>query len=160
MLRGFPPIESEESKILILGTGPSIRSALKQQYYGHERNAFWPIMSDLLGGSIETYEQKWELLLSHDVALWDVLALFERAGSLDSAFREVVPNDLKQFLQEHPSITKVLFNGKKAQEFYKKLVGYTPDTITFLSMPSTSPAYTLPYEEKRKLWEIGLQPAL
>ncbi|MGH0052329.1 MAG: DNA-deoxyinosine glycosylase [Sphaerochaetaceae bacterium] len=156
MLYGFPPIESIHSTILILGTGPSIRSALKQQYYGHERNAFWPIMHDLLGGSIETYEQKWELLLSHNVALWDVLSAFERKGSADSAFTTVIPNDFERFFLEHPAIQRVLFNGKKAQEFYQKLIGNVHESLTFLSMPSTSPAYTLSYEEKRKCWESGL----
>ena len=64
MLKGFPPIHSQQSRILILGTGPSVVSSLKQQYYGHERNAFWPIMSEILQGPIETYEQKWNLLLA------------------------------------------------------------------------------------------------
>ncbi len=161
MLHGFPPIESPRSTVLILGTGPSVRSALKQQYYGHERNAFWPIMRDLLGGDIEHYEQKWDLLLSHDIALWDVLSAFERKGSADSAYTAVIPNDFERFFQEHPAIKRVLFNGKKAQEFYMRLVGYVPASCDFLSMPSTSPAYTLSYEEKRMCWAdgIGIVPA-
>jgi TDG/mug DNA glycosylase family protein len=129
---------------------------LKQQYYGHERNAFWPIMRDLLGGEIEHYEQKWELLLSHDIALWDVLSAFERKGSADSAYTTVIPNDFTQFFQGHPAIQRVLFNGKKAQAFYMRLVGYLPESCEFLCMPSTSPAYTLSFEEKRELWAKGL----
>jgi len=130
---------------------------MKQQYYGHERNAFWPIMSDLLDGDIENYEQKWDLLLSHDIALWDVLSAFQRKGSADSAYTEVIPNDFQQFFQEHPAIERVLFNGKKAQEFYNRLVGIFPESCCFLSMPSTSPAYTLSYEEKRERWAEGLK---
>ena len=156
MLHGFPPIESPQSTVLILGTGPSVRSALKQQYYGHERNAFWPIMRDLLGGDIDHYEQKWDLLLSHDIALWDVLSAFDRKGSADSAYTEVIPNDFNHFFQEHPAIERVLFNGKKAQEFYNRLVGIFPESCCFLVMPSTSPAYTLSYEEKRERWSEGL----
>ncbi len=156
MKEGFPPIERESSHTLILGTGPSVRSLLKQQYYGHERNAFWPIMHSLFDRKTETYEEKWLLLLEHDIALWDVLANFRREGSLDSAYKEVVPNDLKPFLESHQNIRKVLFNGKKAEALYKKLIGYYPKGITFLSLPSTSPAYTLSFEEKKRVWGEAL----
>lgn len=156
MKRGFPPIEGEHSHTLILGTGPSVRSLLKQQYYGHERNAFWPIMQVLFDKKTETYEEKWMLLLERDIALWDVLASFRREGSLDSAYREVVPNDLKLFLQNHQKIRKVLFNGKKAEALYKKLIGYYPKDVTFLALPSTSPAYTLSFEEKKRVWGEAL----
>ena len=156
MKEGFPPIERESSHTLILGTGPSVRSLLKQQYYGHERNAFWPILQNLFNKETETYEEKWLLLLERDIALWDVLANFRREGSLDSAYKEVVPNDLKLFLEGHQKIRKVLFNGKKAESLYKKLIGYYPEDITFLSLPSTSPAYTLSFEEKKRVWGEAL----
>jgi len=133
-----------------------VRSLLKQQYYGHERNAFWPIMHSLFDKKTETYEEKWLLLLEQDIALWDVLANFRREGSLDSAYKEVIPNDLKLFLEGHQNIRKVLFNGKKAEALYKKLIGYYTKGITFLSLPSTSPAYTLSFEEKAKVWGDAL----
>ena len=156
MKEGFPPIERDSSHTLILGTGPSVRSLLKQQYYGHERNAFWPILQSLFDKKTETYEEKWLLLLERDIALWDVLANFRREGSLDSAYKEVVPNDLKLFLEGHMLIRKVLFNGKKAESLYKRLIGYYPKEITFLSLPSTSPAYTLSFEEKKRVWGEAL----
>jgi TDG/mug DNA glycosylase family protein len=156
MLNGFPPIESPESKILILGTGPSVRSLQKQQYYGHERNAFWPIMAALLGGSIETYEQKWDLLLGHDIALWDVLAKFERKGSSDAAYTRSVANDIRAFLTEHVQIDRVFFNGQKAQSLYRKLIAYEPVGVRFCVLPSTSPAYTLPFQEKCMRWQEAL----
>ena len=156
MLKGFPPIEDHTSRILILGTGPSVRSLQKQQYYGHERNSFWPIMADVLGGSIETYEQKWYLLLSHNIALWDVLSGFERQGSSDAAYTEAIPNDLKSFLEEHPQVDRVLFNGQKARMLYHTLVAYEPASLQFLTLPSTSPAYTLSYAEKLKAWQQAL----
>ena len=156
MKEGFSPIERESSHTLILGTGPSVRSLLKQQYYGHERNAFWPIMHALFHKKTETYEEKWLLLLGNDIALWDVLANFRREGSLDSAYKEVVPNDLKLFLEGHQNIRKVLFNGKKAEALYKKLIGYYPKDITFLSLPSTSAAYMLIFEEKYRIWSEAL----
>jgi len=113
-------------------------------------------MHSLFDKKTETYEEKWLLLLEQDIALWDVLANFRREGSLDSAYKEVIPNDLKLFLEGHQNIRKVLFNGKKAEALYKKLIGYYPKGITFLSLPSTSPAYTLSFEEKAKVWGEAL----
>ena len=156
MLQGFVPIHSPNSKVLILGSAPSVRSIQKQQYYGHDRNAFWAIMADIFHTEIETYEQKWNLLLCSDIALWDVLERFERTGSSDTAFTSIVPNDLKTFIDEHPCLVKVLFNGKKAQEFYKRLIGYYPHHISFISLPSTSAAYTMAYEQKLKLYKEAL----
>lgn len=115
-------------------------------------------MQTLFDTKVETYEEKWLLLLHNNIALWDVLKSFERKGSLDSAYKEVVPNDLKRFLQDHPAITKVLFNGKKAEALYKKLIGYYPQEITFLALPSTSAAYTLSVEEKTRIWGEALFP--
>lgn len=113
-------------------------------------------MQSLFNKETETYEEKWLLLLEQDIALWDVLANFRREGSLDSAYKEVVPNDLKPFLEGHQEIRKVLFNGKKAESLYKRLIGYYPKDITFLALPSTSPAYTLSFEEKRRIWGEAL----
>lgn len=156
MLKGFPPIHTPTSSILILGTGPSVVSSLKQQYYGHERNAFWPIMAEILNGPIETYEQKWEILLSNDIALWDVLAQFERKGSADSAYTAVIPNPLRQFIDEHTHLAKILFNGKKAADFYRRLIGYFPQTIEFHTLASTSPAYTLGFDQKLAVWRQAI----
>ena len=157
MLKAFEPIHSPDSKLLILGTGPSIRSLQKQQYYGHERNAFWPILSSLYSHPIETYEQKWELLLSHDLALWDVLKQFERTLSSDSAFHACIPNDVQAWMDEHPNLEKVLFNGQKACQLYKKYIGYYPQAIQFITLPSTSPAYTLLFESKLERWAKALK---
>ncbi|MGE4584426.1 MAG: DNA-deoxyinosine glycosylase [Sphaerochaeta sp.] len=159
MLNGFPPIHTKHSTRLILGTGPSIRSAQKQQYYGHERNAFWPIMADVFGGPIRTYEEKCELLIAHDIALWDVLERFERKLSSDSAFTTVVANDLQSFLVEHPAISTVLFNGQKACSFYKSLIKFHPASLHFETLPSTSPAYTLAYAQKLERWQAALMEA-
>lgn len=156
MLSGFPPIESPSSSILILGTGPSIASLARQQYYGHERNAFWPIMSKLLTSSIETYEQKRTLLLEHDIAIWDVLSSFEREGSSDSAYTTVTANPLRKFIEEHKQLTRILFNGTKAAQLYKHLVSYYPQLLVFQVLPSTSPANTLRFEAKLEAWKAGL----
>lgn len=157
MLKGFAPIHTANSCVLILGTGPSVVSSLKQQYYGHERNAFWPIMAAILAGPIENYEQKWDLLLANDIALWDVLAQFERKGSADSAYTEVIPNELRRFIDEHAQLRSILFNGKKAADFYRRLIGCYPVTVQFETLPSTSPAYTLDFEQKLKAWREAMK---
>lgn len=114
-------------------------------------------MGDILEGEIGSYEQKRNLLLFSGIALWDVLASFERSGSLDSAYTTVIPNKLESFLHDHPSITQVFFNGKTAQQLYRRYIGFFPGTIRFATLPSTSPAYTLSYEQKRDAWDEALK---
>ena len=113
-------------------------------------------MRDVFGLSIDSYEQRWNLLLQVDVALWDVIDQFERKGSSDASFITAIPTDIKLFIDSHPKLTKVLFNGKKAQSFYTRLIQYYPKHITFTVLPSTSPAYTLRYEDKLELWKKAL----
>jgi len=156
MLESFAPIHTPGSEILILGTGPSVISLQKGEYYGFVRNAFWPIIADVYGCSIDSYEQKVEGALSCNLALWNVLFRFEREGSLDSNYRSVIPNALTPFIEEHPRLHKVLFNGKQAAHFYDRLVAYRPASIEFVTLASTSPAYTLPYEEKLRRWKSAL----
>lgn len=148
MIHGFPPIERFDARILILGSMPSVASLSVQQYYGHPRNAFWPIMSRLLDEAVATYEDKRRLLLSHRVALWDVVQACEREGSLDSAITSPVPNDIAGFLVSHPDLKLVCFNGKTASMFYRRYVGLYPGEIRFTELPSTSPANTMPFERK------------
>ncbi|MDY4611333.1 MAG: DNA-deoxyinosine glycosylase [Sphaerochaetaceae bacterium] len=148
MIYGFPPIERSDARILILGSMPSIASLSLQQYYGHPRNAFWPIMSRMLGESVATYEDKRELLISHHIALWDVVQACEREGSLDCAIMSPVPNDIAGFLASHPDLKLVCFNGKAASSLYRRYVGLFPDMIEFKELPSTSPANTMPFERK------------
>lgn len=156
MLEGFPPIHAPESTILILGTGPSVTSLQKREYYGFARNAFWPILSSVYCHPIDSYGEKTALIASSRLALWDVLARFEREQSLDSNYRSVLPNALIPFIDEHPQLRKILFNGTQAARFYDRLIGYRPPSIEFFTLPSTSPAYTLAFEEKLHIWRSAL----
>lgn len=156
MLEGFAPIHAPESEILILGTGPSVTSLKKREYYGFARNAFWPILSAVYGHPIDSYAEKTALIVSSRLALWDVLFRFEREQSLDSNYRTVVPNALAPFIDEHPLLKKILFNGTQAARFYERLVAHRPASIEFVTLASTSPAYTLPYEQKLRLWKSAL----
>lgn len=149
----FPPIIETGCTILILGSMPSITSLEKYQYYGHKQNDFWPMMFSLLNETkTDDYTIKQQLLTSHQIALWDVLASCEREGSLDSNITEEVPNDIVGLLAQYPIIDYILLNGGKAYQSFKK---YFPELLTqkqCFRLPSTSPAYTMKREEKREQW--------
>lgn len=141
---GFAPVINKQSTILILGSMPGIRSLTLAQYYGHPQNRFWPLIADLFGGGQVPgcYEDRLAMLLDNHIALWDVLSSCKREGSLDAAITADEANDFSTFFSLHPQITKVCFNGGKAwaayKKHHKKLL--TNPTITYVALPSTSPA--------------------
>ena len=150
----FPPVWREDAKVLILGSMPSVESLRQGFYYAHPRNAFWPVISEILGEKMpESVEGKKDMLIRHRIALWDSARSCEREGSLDSAIREARPNDFESLYRDCPGIRHVLFNGAAAFELYKKLVAREDALRSFHRMPSTSPAYTLKYESKKAAWE-------
>jgi len=162
---GFPPIVDNNAAILILGSMPSIKSLEEQQYYAHPRNSFWFIITKLLSDNTELeYEQKKTLLLHNKIALWDVLNSCQRKGSLDSSINNesTVANDFNTFLNDHPLIKAVYFNGTRAQQEYNKHILPTLDakfsSIEYERLPSTSPAMaSLNREQKLKQWKTILQ---
>lgn len=132
-----------DAKILILGSMPGICSLEKQEYYAHPQNRFWPLMSEIFNqkGLPKTYQEKLDMLLSHKIALWDVIFTCQREGSLDSAITGEQVHDFSAFLTKYPLISRVYFNGGKAQSAYKKHVGFIfSDRIQYAALPSTSPA--------------------
>ena len=152
-IHSFPPIIRKGCRILILGSMPSVTSLEKYQYYGHKQNDFWPMMFDMFGQTYtEDYSKKQELLLSYDIALWDVLSSCERDGSLDSNIINETPNDIVGLIEEYPTIEYIIFNGGKSYQSFKKYFSNLLMQKEYLKMPSTSPAYTLKKEEKRKQW--------
>lgn len=154
-VKSFPPISNANSKILILGTMPGVRSLALQQYYGHRGNAFWKIIFQLFNAkTTEIYEDKVNILLENKIALWDVLQFCEREGSADSAIKKEYPNDFGTFLKEHKEIQHIFFNGKKAKELYFKHIDIDSGK-GFHILPSTSPANTwADFEEKIMNWSI------
>lgn len=150
----FPAISNPTANILILGTMPGIASLLANEYYGHPRNYFWKLLFTIGKQPISTdYETKKKLLLQNDIALWDVLQVCERQGSLDSAIVKEVPNDFKSFLNAHPKITHIYFNGQKAAHYFKKYVE-TDSNYTLVTLPSTSPANAgMSFEKKLAIWQ-------
>ncbi len=135
----IPPVFNNRSKILILGSFPSIKSRETAFFYGHPQNRFWRVLSIILQSPLpQTTEQKIAFLHANHIALWDVIASCEIEGSSDSSIRNVVPNDLQTILNTAP-IEKICVNGKTAEKYYIK---YTEKAIAkkAILLPSTSPA--------------------
>lgn len=163
--KGFPPIADAHARVLILGSLPGQMSLQRQQYYAQPHNAFWKIMGRLFGAGPElTYEERAQRLVQNGIALWDVCAAAQRPGSLDAAIvhSSVVPNDLAAFIESHPGIGLICFNGGKAADLYRRLVlpGLPVKlcSIHYETLPSTSPAHAaMPFEEKLTRWAAVLQ---
>ena len=159
-LIGFPPVYAKDARVLILGSMPSVESLRQNFYYAHPRNIFWPMLAGILGEPLpDCTEAKKEMLIRHRIALWDTAQSCVRIGSLDSAIRDPRANDFEALYARCPQITRVLFNGAAAMNLYLKLVGNRDGRI-LVRLPSTSPAYTLSYSEKERLWKDALKEAL
>lgn len=166
-IHSFPPIENPTAKVLILGSMPGKESLRAGQYYAHPRNAFWPIMGDLLGAPPALpYAARTRQLKSAGIALWDVLASCTRHSSMDADIDKdsICPNDFATFFLKHPHITHVFFNGGIAENFFHKhvLALLGPETrnrpLHYRRLPSTSPANaSMKYEQKLEAWKVILQ---
>lgn len=155
MKEAFAPIVDSNSTILILGTMPGMRSLELQQYYGHSGNHFWKILFALFNEQFTTdYDLRTDLLRRKRIALWDVLSHCEGEGSSDTAIRNEVANDFQGFYQQYPHIQQVFWTSRKAEKFYKKHVGLSPEK-TYRLLPSPSGAYaSMPLEQKIEQWQI------
>ena len=133
------PIYDKNSRILILGSFPSVKSREQQFFYGHKQNRFWKVLAGILGYEVpQTIEEKKEMLLKHHIAVWDVIQSCEIEGSSDASIRDVIPNDLSEILRT-ADIQAIYTNGGKAYELYQKYV-YPVTKREIIKMPSTSPA--------------------
>lgn len=145
-LHPFPPLYDSESRILILGSFPSVKSREGQFFYHHPQNRFWRVVAGVLGVETPgTVVEKAAMLHGAHIALWDVIGSCRIAGSEDSSIRDVVPNDLSPILQA-AEIQAVFCNGGASYNYYRR---YTqPQTgLEAVKLPSTSPAnaaWTLP----------------
>ena len=132
----FEPISNKHSRILILGTMPSVQSRKDGFYYAHPRNRFWMVVAGCFGQQLPlSIEDKVKLLLDNGIALWDVLAACEITGSDDSSIQRPIYNDIASFVKDRP-VAKILCNGKKAFSFCQELELPVP----VYRLPSTSPA--------------------
>ena len=160
--QGFDPIARADAVTLILGSLPSKRSIESGEYFGNPRNTFWKIMGELVdAGPQLPYALRVERMMNAKIAVWDVLRCAVRPGSLDSDIQAASarPNNFLQFFEEHSKIRRVCFNGKKAAEFYERMVpdghAVASDMLKFLTLPSTSPAHAaMTFEKKLDHWSV------
>ncbi len=135
----IPPLFDEHSRILILGSFPSVKSRKAQFFYGHPQNRFWKVVAGIFGEDIpETVPDKRAFLLRNHIAVWDVIHSCDIEGSADSTIRNVVPNDLNVILS-NADIRAIFVNGKTSEKYYNKYI--EPELgIKAVCLPSTSPA--------------------
>lgn len=133
------PIYDEKSKVLILGSFPSVRSRECGFFYGHPQNRFWKVLAAVFGETVpDTIEEKRKFLLKNGVAVWDVIHSCDITGSSDNSIKNVIVNDITIILKDAP-IKNIYVNGKKAFALYKKYI--EPQTgRRAVCLPSTSPA--------------------
>ena len=131
------------SKILILGSMPGIKSLEKAEYYAHPQNRFWKVMAVLCEcpnmPELE-YSDKIKVLLNNNFALWDTIKFCKREGSLDSDILEEVPNDLVTLLNKFKNIKTICLNGNKSYSVFKKFFPELFQNYKCIKLPSTSPA--------------------
>lgn len=138
----FEPISDSNAEVLILGTMPGDKSLELGEYYGHPRNRFWKIISTITKNDLpQTYSEKKKLLLKSKIGIWDVAHKAVRKGSLDSAIKDELPNDLEGFISNHKNLRVIGFNGTKSETLFNKYFNRHSE-LTYISLPSTSPANT------------------
>lgn len=139
VIHTFEPVYNEESRILILGSFPSVKSRENHFYYGHPQNRFWKVLAGVIRENVpQTVEEKRDFLLRNRIAVWDVIASCDIVGSSDSSIKNVVGNDMDMILK-HAPIQKICANGEKAYQLFQKYCKKEgqPELV---KLPSTSPA--------------------
>lgn len=154
----FEPISNSKTEILILGSMPGDKSIELKEYYGHPQNRFWKLISFITNNKLPVaYEEKKALLLKTKIGIWDVAKKANRRGSLDRAIRDVVPNDIENFIIQHKNLNVICFNGKKPEALYDKYFKRKPD-IKYISLPSSSPAnVSIDFDTICKKWQQILE---
>ena len=131
----IPPVFDKNSKILILGSFPSVKSRETEFFYGHPQNRFWKVLSALMNEETpQTVAEKKAFLLRNNIAVWDVIQSCDIQGSSDSSIKNVVPNDISKITSE-ADIKQIYTNGGTAHKLYEKYIGDNA-----IKLPSTSPA--------------------
>jgi hypoxanthine-DNA glycosylase len=165
LVTSFEPLSLPSAKVLILGSMPGAASLAAQQYYAHPRNSFWRIVAGVADfDAAAPYPERVAALTCSGMALWDVLRSCVRPGSLDSSIQAGtrVPNDFASFFAAHPGIRRVCFNGAEAQKSFDKQVlpGLCIQGISYVRLPSTSPAHPVAFEQKLSAWRTALADAI
>ena len=150
----IPPLYDESSRVLILGSFPSVKSREQMFFHGHPQNRFWRVLALVFGEDAPlTIEEKRSFVLRHRLALWDVLASCDIEGSADSTIKNAVANDLSEIIK-NSKVAKIFVNGKTAEKYYIK---YTEKKLgrKAICLPSTSPANaSFSLEKLKEAWSI------
>ncbi|MFA6188030.1 MAG: DNA-deoxyinosine glycosylase [Sulfuricurvum sp.] len=149
----FSPIIDDHTRVLFLGSFPSIASFEHSFYYAHARNVFWPIMERIFNVILKNNEDKKAFCLVNGIGLWDVISSCERSNSSDTNLKAIVPNDFKTLLETYPNVIAIGFTGKKAYDLFKMHFKDLP--IELVLLPSTSPAHaSMTREEKTVQYKV------
>lgn len=150
------PVYDSQSRILILGSFPSVKSREAMFFYGHPQNRFWKVTAAVFGCPVpQTVDEKRAFLLANGIAVWDVIASCEIEGSSDSSIRNVTPNDLSRILNAAP-VEQIFVNGKTALKYYEKYLRPVTGREA-ICLPSTSPANAAwKLEKLTEAWSIIL----
>lgn len=155
--RSMAPVGSSNARLLILGSLPGEASLRAQRYYAHPQNQFWRLLGAAIGEELAVldYDDRLARLAARGIALWDVVGEARRQGSLDGAIRGATPNRLVEYVATHPKLRAVAFNGNTAGRLGRlALTGV--EGLQLIDLPSSSPAYTLPFAWKVERWaELG-----
>ena len=155
----FSPIIDSSTRILFLGSFPSIASFEHSFYYAHSRNAFWPIIEMIFNVTLMDNEAKTAFCLKHQIGLWDVIGSCERENSSDSNLKGIVPNNFETLLRDYPNIKVLAFTGKKAFNLFGKY--FKNMEIEKILLPSTSPAHaSMTREEKTIAYKAFIEKFL
>lgn len=154
---GFPPVIDAKVETLILGSFPSVASLGKAQYYGHPQNHFWRLVGAVTGEPLYEmeYARRLKNLLKHRIGLWDIIGKCVRPGSLDSSIREARHNDFDSVVGIARKLRRVCFNGQTAGKMEPLFAEWGYETLV---LPSSSPAYTMRFEDKLKQWRRIVEP--
>jgi TDG/mug DNA glycosylase family protein len=150
----FDPVVGAETRLLILGSLPGDASLKAGQYYGHPRNAFWPLIGGVIGRDLAAlpYPERLAALRRAGVGLWDVIARAERKGSLDADIRNAEAADLRRLVADLPVLRAIAFNGATAARLGRRsLAGL--DHVRLIDLPSSSPAHAArSFADKATAW--------
>ena len=139
IIHPFPPLFDKNSKTLILGSFPSVKSRENMFFYGHPQNRFWKVIAALFNERVpETVDEKKKLILGNALALWDSIHSCTVTGSSDSSVKDVVPNDISIIINGS-NVKRIFCNGALSYKMYKKYI-YPSTNIEAVKLPSTSPA--------------------
>jgi hypoxanthine-DNA glycosylase len=157
LLQGLAPVVGPHTRMMVLGSFPGVASLRAQQYYGHPRNQFWPLLGAIWGVNLPAlpYPDRLAVLLDHGLGLWDVYARCRRVGSLDSAIEDAQLNDLPGLRHIAPQLRAVAHNGGESARHRRHTEALG---LAVMQLPSTSPAHaSWSFERKLAAWRGALQ---